>query len=209
MVIKIKFHIFLFLISGKMKYICIVHLVFIFYLAPAQDIPPRQVNDTAFSYIENGLTIKVSLTSRDSVSLLKITGYENDKRIFSDKMQFASIIYRFYLVDINNDDVKDFALGLYKQNKRETAKTRKIHFYSLRRNKIYPLWRGSKVSNELFDFMPLTLCGRNYIKLIEKRGKNCNIVLYKWYGFGLRFDKNIYEKLDFKDAIKLFQEQPK
>ncbi|MDQ1265045.1 MAG: hypothetical protein QG635_195 [Bacteroidota bacterium] len=102
----------------------------------------------------------------------------------------------------------DFCIGLIKVTKWNTEPKPTIYIYSHKAEKIYPIWRASKIGINLVDFEIDTTDGLSGIKIIDNPYKNIyNISLYRWNSFGLKFVSVIYQNLDSANACNLLRRE--
>jgi hypothetical protein len=160
----------------------------------------REVKDLKYTYSSE-------LTKSNNYYKLALNTKLNDSVIYRDYKLFKNPVYNFKTIDINQDGVDDFCIGLIKTTRWNSTPKPKIHIYSHKKGKIYPIWRSSLIGNNLVDFETDYSDSIPGIKILENpRADKYNIALYRWKSFGLKFVKYLYTNLDSNNAIHKLKE---
>lgn len=108
------------------------------------------------------------------------------KEIYSE--DFSSIKpWKVQACDVEGDGIKEISIGVYKKTKFHPIMAKRPFIYSWEGNRLYPKWRGSRLSKPFDDyiFVDIDKDGKDEIVAIEllQNGKKV-INTYDWIGFG-------------------------
>jgi hypothetical protein len=159
------------------------------------------------TFTENSIKYKSIIRQQSNLFTFTLTSSYGNSEILTDKLVVSTPIYNYKVIDINQDGVQDFCIGMIKTTRWNSIPQPKIHIYSHKNGKIYPIWRSSKIGKNLVDFDIDTSFGEKPgIKILENpRGKIYNIALYHWKSFGLKFTKYLYTNLDSATSINFLR----
>lgn len=149
---------------------------------------------------------KIRIT--DESSYKKISLYKKSDSTWQkvDFLTFKKPLYNFKVIDLNHDGVQDFCFGIVKTTRWNTEPMPKLHLYSHKNGKIYPIWRSSKIGQNLVDFNVDYSENTTGLKILDNPKPNSyNIALYRWNSFGLKFVRYLYIDLDSAKSIKLLK----
>lgn len=117
-------------------------------------------------------------------------------------------VYRFDAGDVNNDGNIDILLGVIKPTHFDPENRRRLFIFQIDRERLAPLWLGSRVCLELMDFHCIRQGTITMILTIErdKRGTFCN-GLYRWQDFGLELVRYSNNEASYDTAQKYFDRE--
>ena len=160
--------------------------------------------DASFKDSQNNYKSTISKTGNNYK--FSLVTKRNDSILLRDYLVFKDSIYNFKTIDVNQDGVQDFCIGFVKTTRWNSTPKPKIHIYSHKNGKIYPIWRSSRIGTNLVDFEIDSTDNIAGIKILDNPRDNVfNISLYRWKSFGLKFVKYIYTDLDSLTSIKLLR----
>jgi len=137
---------------------------------------------------------------------LTFTTKTKDSILHKDFINFTCSVYNLQVCDINGDGVNDFCIGLIKPTRWNKQPHPVLHIYSHQNEKLYPLWRSSKIGKNLVDFEIDSTANIPGIKILENPDKHVyNIALYRWKSFGLKFVQYLYKNLDSLTSAQIFR----
>ncbi|MBQ3771022.1 MAG: nuclear receptor-binding factor 2 [Bacteroidaceae bacterium] len=128
----------------------------------------------------------------DSTSRLEHT--RNDSIVSSWTLNYP--VYRFTCGDVTGDSIPEIIVGPVKATRYRREKDKRLFIFHLYKGThIRPLWLGSRVGCPLIDFKVETDTMPNMIHTWERKNNGDTIeVLYRQYGFGLKFVRYITNK---------------
>lgn len=105
-------------------------------------------------------------------------------------------VYRFTCGDVTGDSIPEIIVGPVKATRYRREKDKRLFIFHLYKGThIRPLWLGSRVGCPLIDFKVETDTMPNMIHTWERKNNGDTIeVLYRQYGFGLKFVRYITNK---------------
>ena len=105
-------------------------------------------------------------------------------------------VYRFTCGDVTGDSIPEIIVGPVKATRYRHDKDKRLFIFHLYKGThIRPLWLGSRVGCPLIDFKVETDTMPNMIHTWERKNNGDTIeVLYRQYGFGLKFVRYITNK---------------
>lgn len=135
-----------------------------------------------------------------SEKLILVTGKNmfNSRLVIMREEQMLSVIHwesgtkpiwKVAVGDIDNDGMKEIAVGLWKYSWVDNSEGNRLSLYNWDGRSITAKWRGSTLSKPFYDFAIADVDGDNTAELItlEKRPgtqEQYFLVIYHWTGFG-------------------------
>jgi hypothetical protein len=159
-----------------------------------------------FSFSDKSVNYTTQIESISKSYKFTLSAKSSDSVESRDFLFFANPVYNFKVIDINMDGVQDFCIGFIKTTRWNSTPKPKIHIYSHKNGKIYPIWRSSQIGRNLVDFDIDSTENTAGIRILENPVKDkYNIALYRWKSFGLKFVKYIHTGLDSSTSIKMLR----
>ncbi|MCI5057584.1 MAG: hypothetical protein MRY83_15835 [Flavobacteriales bacterium] len=113
--------------------------------------------------------------------------------------------YQFQVGDINNDGLDDALVGVIKKTRYDSSMSKRLFIFKNYKGKVRPLWLGSRLSYPLVDFKVLKNKGETRLLSLEQSSESKFLVSeYKWYKFGLSFEKHLVKDLSWEEANQTF-----
>jgi hypothetical protein len=162
--------------------------------------------DTLVAAQKDGFKTEYELTYREKYGhRLTVSYYKDSVLLRQSKTYIKHDIYRFCAGDINSDSILDVCVGLVKTTKFDPKYRKRLFVYTHRDGVLCPLWMGSKVGNNLQDFLANTNRGVISIRTIEECPKGGFAVgEYKWKSFGLVWQRYVKRGIDYENALATF-----
>ncbi len=140
----------------------------------------------------------------ETKNIIKAETFANDSLINTSKWTLDFPVFRFECGDGDNNGIDDIIVGVIKSVPYDTVPAKRLFIFKLYENEICPLWLSSRLSKPLVDFRFVANANKNYIRSIEKLPNNEYFVVeYFWYGFGLKFNRYLGEKISKRKAYKM------
>ena len=112
-------------------------------------------------------------------------------------------IYQFQTGDIDGDGNTDAMVGVIKSTRFYPEKGRRLFIFKQVKNKVRPMWLGSRLGAPLLDFRYID----RHIRSLEQMNDTLFAVAeYSWSGFGMKFEHYLIEKTDSLTALKQFKQ---
>ena len=138
----------------------------------AQTFSLRQINDTC----------SVLVLTTDSMS---------------DEWMLPHPVYQFRVGDVDGDGVEEALVGVVKSTRFYPEQGNRLFVFKNRDGRVRPLWMGSRLGEELVDF-------------IEKcRNGKYNLDEWEWSRFGPRFSKYILTNATLEEVNQTFNQYEK
>ena len=112
-------------------------------------------------------------------------------------------IYQFQTGDIDGDGNIDAMVGVIKSTRFYPEKDRRLFIFKQVKNKVRPMWLGSRLGAPLLDFRFID----RHVRSLEQMNDTLFAVAeYSWSGFGMKFEHYLIEKTDSLTALKHFKQ---
>ena len=113
----------------------------------------------------------------DSLSLLVLESREN-----RDVWKLPYPTFAFATGDVNGDGVTDALVGVVKPTRFDPRMARRLFVFQQIHDYVRPLWLGSRLAGELFDF---TFWDGRLITLEQETDRSWFVGAYRWDHFGI------------------------
>lgn len=179
---------------------------FIFLVSCAGDSAferSMKIDDAAFKG-------EVSLERIEKLDKYKLTVF-NQLTGKVDQIYTPYQVLQMELADVNRDGRTDICLGIIKPTPFDSALKRRLFIFEIDRDYIRPLWLSSRLVKPLEEFVPFTdEEGLWRILAMEREGNDLYCLNeYKWGAFGMSFQKQVGESLDYHTAKDVLEKYTK
>ena len=131
----------------------------------------------------------------DSLSILSL---KTDST--HDRWRLPYPVYRLDTGDVDGDGQEEALVGVVKATRFYPEKGRRLFIFKNYHGLIRPLWLGSRLGGQLFDFRFID----GTVRSIEASGNGCySVIEYRWSGFGLAFSRYLAKDVQLKEAIQV------
>jgi hypothetical protein len=145
---------------------------------------------------------KVVIESLSEVDGFRLSLYH--EQTFTDRAIFKYKPYKLDTGDVNRDGVTDILVGLIKPTKFDPTEKKRLFIIRIDDGQLRPLWLGTRVCQELYDFKSLD---NGIIQTIEKTKKgNYAVGQYRWQSFGLTLITYLHNEISLTDAVMFFHQ---
>lgn len=178
-----------------MKYILILLFLFVRLQAIAIEKP---ILIQSLKYSDDSLSRQAFLyKERDDKFIIILNTYQNGVKTDSSKIFINHPVKNFFYADVNGDGINDIGVGVVKSTRFDKRFRLRPFFYQVSKNKLAPLWLGSKLGDYILDFKPVREKSNTYIMSLERGDNNkYNVILFKWQSFGFKFLRYIKKNAD-------------
>ena len=159
--------------------------------------------DTLVSMGDDTLRLEYALTDRGRFGhRLTVTTYRDSKIVRQTKTYIRHEIYRFCAGDIDGDGTADVCIGVVKTTRFDPMYRKRLFIYTHRSGVVSPLWMGSKVGNDLQDFVVRNNGRESVVRTVEENpGGGFNVGEYRWQSFGLVWKQYMERGVDREKAF--------
>ncbi len=159
--------------------------------------------DTVVSINDNGTRVCYELTDRGRFGhRLSVSTYQDSTLVRTSKTYIEHDIYRFCVGDVDADGTTDVCVGVIKHTRFDPIYRKRLFIYTHRSGIISPLWMGSKVGNNLQDFIAFKYGTELFIRTVEEHPDGgYSVGEYKWRSFGLIWQRYIKKGISREEAF--------
>lgn len=185
--------------------IIIISLVSFFILSDKEYIMGERVIDYDRGDIDGNGEEELIVVTKSNLSKYgkEVVIYSSeDVEIY--RKDFADLKpWKLVIGDIDGDGVDEVSIGVYKETIFHPVMDNRPFIYSYKQGRLYPKWRGSRLSRPFTDYLFYDIDGDDIdeiiaIEILENEEKLINT--YKWRGFGF---EAFLESESFKDIDDL------
>lgn len=137
----------------------------------------------------------------DSLSLLTLQSREGH-----DVWRLPYPTYAFATGDVDGDGRCDALVGVVKPTRYDRRMARRLFVFHETHGRVRPLWLGSRLSAELYDF---TFADGRVITLEQERDSSWFVAAYQWDHFGFVLTDYLQRDAERAKVMTFFEEMKK
>ena len=124
-----------------------------------------------------------------------------------DRWKIPYPVYQFHVGDIDNNGIDEALVGVIKQT-RFFPLGRRIFIFKVFRNKVRPLWMGSRIGDPLLDFRIVEVEGRHLLRCLgqsETTQPLYTVADFCTKKFGVQFVRYRAKEVSYDQALQAFK----